>query len=363
MSERDWILYGATGYTGQCIAEEAVRRGLRPVVAGRNAAKVQRLAGKLGLNDRVFDLDEAAALRQSIRKAKLILNCAGPFSATASPLMAACLAEQVHYLDITGEIDVIESAAALDQQAKTASVILLPAIGFDVVPSDCLAAKLIEKLPDASELQLAISGLTALSPGTAKTMLESAPQGGRVRIDGRLQRVPMAWKTREVPFREGPRTAMTIPWGDVASAYYSTGIGNIEVYAATSARQIKSLQRWRWLLPALSVRPLQSFMTWMIGKRLQGPTAETRERETASLWGCVQNRRGIHVEGTLTTPNGYSLTVMTALTAVERVLQLPPPPGFLTPSRAFGADFITAFPGCDLRIPMSENDSTSSDVD
>jgi len=269
--------------------------------------------------------------------------------------MDACLAERVHYLDITGEIDVIESAAALDGQAKAAGVILLPAVGFDVVPTDCLAAKLAQVLPDASHLQLAISGLRSLSPGTAKTMLESGPQGGRARIDGRIRRVPMAWKNREIPFREGPRMAMTIPWGDVASAYYSTHINNIEVYSAAPIRQIKLLQRWSWLLPILSIGPLQALAKRQIGRRVQGPSAERRDSEMASIWGCVENREGKRVEGTLTTPNGYSLTVMTALGAVKRLLNTPPAAGFQTPSLAFGADFIESFEGCKMWIDNSRS--------
>lgn len=350
MSDSAWLLYGATGYTGRCIAVEAAKRGLRPILAGRNAAVVQALARELGLGERVFDLGEVARVRRSIAGATLVLNCAGPFSATASPLMSACLAERVHYLDITGEIDVIESAAALDQHAKNTGVTLLPAVGFDVVPSDCLAAKLAETLPGANKLLLAISGMASISPGTAKTMVEAAGQGGRARIDGQIRRVPVAWKNREIPFREGPRLAMTIPWGDVASAYYSTRVPNIEVYAAASAREIAGLQRWRWLLPLLAVRPLQSVAKRVIERRLAGPSAESRERETASLWGRVENPEGKFVEATLTTPNAYSLTVLTALGAVEHILNSAPPVGFRTPSLAFGADFITSFPDCNLRI-------------
>src|SRR6202034_696376 len=163
----------ATGYTGRAIAEEAARRGLRPILAGRNAQSVADLAQRLKLEHRVFDLSDAPALRQGIRGARLVLHCAGPFSSTAAPLMEAWLAEWAHYLDITGEIDVIEAAAALDQRAQVSSVILLPAVGFDVVPSDCLAAKLAARLPGATRLILAFAALGSLSPGTAKTMVEA----------------------------------------------------------------------------------------------------------------------------------------------------------------------------------------------
>jgi short subunit dehydrogenase-like uncharacterized protein len=353
MPDSNWLLYGANGYSGRCIAEEAARRGLRPILAGRNAQTIPRLASDLGLDHRIFGLDEADRLRESIRGVELILNCAGPFADTARPLMNACLAEHVHYLDITGEIDVIEAAAALDDKAKSAGVVLLPAVGFDVVPSDCLAKTLSSILPDASRLELAISTTGSLSPGTAKTMVEGASQGGRARIEGRIARVPLAWKTREIPFREGPRTAMTIPWGDVASAYYSTGIPNIEVYAASSTRQIAGLRRWGWLMGVLSVRPVRSLAKRLIEKRITGPSAARREQEAASLWGCVENPHGRRVEGTLTTPNGYTLTVMTALAAVERLLGSTVRPGFLTPSLAFGSEFITTFSGCDLRCDSS----------
>jgi short subunit dehydrogenase-like uncharacterized protein len=353
MPDHSWILYGATGYTGGAIAEEAARRGQRPILAGRSERAVSELARSLGLDSRVFGLEDAGALRAGIRGARLVLHCAGPFSATAPPMMEACLAEHAHYLDITGEIDVIEAAASLDARAKAASVSLMPAIGFDVVPSDCLAAKLAARLPGATRLILAFHALGSLSPGTAKTMLEGLPQGGRVRIDGRLTRVPLAWKTLEIPFREGPRTTTTIPWGDVASAYYSTGIGNIEVYASAPPRQIALLRRWRWALPLLAMWPLRSFAASQVEKRVHGPSPESRARDGSSLWGRVEDDRGNHVEATLTTPNGYTLTVSTALAAIERIFQSTPAAGFLTPSRAFGADFIDAIPGCDFRFVES----------
>jgi short subunit dehydrogenase-like uncharacterized protein len=354
MSGSDWILYGATGYTGRLIADEAVRRGLQPILAGRNRQTVEELAHRLSLRYRIFRLADVSVLRQSIRGAKLVLNCAGPFSATARPLMLACLSERVHYLDITGEIDVIEAAAALNQDAKSAGVTLLPAVGFDVVPSDCLAAELAQKLPGAERLLLAISGMASMSPGTAKTVLESSAHGGRVRLNGRIVHVPVAWTIREVPFQDGTRMTMTIPWGDVASAYYSTGIPNIEVYAAVSPRQIRSIRRWRSVLPILGIPPIKTLAKRYVERKVIGPSTDSRENEAASLWGRVEDHQGQSVEATLTTPNGYSLTVTTALAVVERILQSPVATGFQTPALAFGPDFITGFPGCDLRFTAAD---------
>lgn len=352
--DRDaWLIYGATGYTGRLIAAEAAKRGMQPVLAGRSAA-IQALGEELRLKTRRFDLKRPDQIAEGLDSVRLVLNCAGPFSRTARPLIEACLSTHCHYLDITGEIDVIEHAAAQGNRANAARVALVPAVGFDVVPTDCLAALLAARLPNGVTLQLAFAGLTSMSPGTAKTALESLPRGGRARIDGRIERVPIAWKAQEIPFREGPRCAMTIPWGDVASAYYTTGIPNIEVYSATSSKQLKALRRWRFLLPMLGLPGLRSLAAGYIQRRMVGPTEEARQQQRASLWGRVEDAYGKSVEATMTTPNGYSLTVLTALAAVERLLAASAGgsgelKGFLTPAKAFGGDFVLSIPGVDLQ--------------
>jgi short subunit dehydrogenase-like uncharacterized protein len=346
----NWILYGASGYTGELIAREASRRDLQPILAGRNERRISRLAAELDFPSRVFGLSEGVDIAHELAGARLVLNCAGPFSATAVPLLEACLAAGVHYLDITGEIDAIEAAAVRSERAKQAGIVLIPAVGFDVVPSDCLAALLAAQLPGAKRLQLAFDGLSSLSPGTVKTTLEFLPKGGRVRIDGRITRVPLAWKTLEVPFAEGSKTAATIPWGDVASAYYSTGIGNIEVYMTFPLKQPRAIRRWGWLLPLLRLRPLRRYIERRVEQTVRGPTAGERAAGWASFWGRVEDDAGQSVEATLTTPSGYDLTVLTALASVERVLTGDFPAGFHTPSQAFGRDFILSIPGTDYRI-------------
>ena len=249
-----------------------MRRGLRPVLAGRNKAAVEALARELNCPSRAFALDSVDAVATQLAGARAVLHCAGPFSATAATMMDACLRAKTHYLDITGEIDVIETGAARDAQAKAAGVAIIPAVGFDVVPSDCLAALLHAQLPTATHLELAFMAGGGLSPGTAKTSLEGLPRGGRARIDGKIASVPTAWKSREIPFADGARWAVTIPWGDVASAYYSTGIPNIEVYMAMPPGQIRQLRRWRWLLPLLTLGPLQRFARRRIERTVKGPS-------------------------------------------------------------------------------------------
>src|SRR5438552_12002536 len=228
----NFLIYGASGYTGSLIAQEAARRGQRPILAGRTAEMVQALALQLGLEHRIFSLDAPAALVEGIRDMRAVLHCAGPFARTAKPMADACLRTGVHYLDITGEEDVFEALAARDAEAKAARVMLLPGVGFDVVPSDCLAAHLKRRLPSATRLALGFMSRSRMSRGTALTVVENIHGGGLIRQDGLLKKVPTAWKTRTIDFGAGPVKAITIPWGDLATAYYSTGIPNIEVYMA-----------------------------------------------------------------------------------------------------------------------------------
>lgn len=344
------MIYGANGYTGRLVAQEACRRGLRPILAGRHGEAVGKLARELGCESRVFPLTSPEQIAGYLEDVAVVAHCAGPFSATAEPMMDACLLEQVHYTDITGEIDVIEAGAARHEKAREAGIALMPAVGFDVVPTDCLAATLAAELPGATHLELAFAGTGGLSPGTTKTMIEGLPRGGRARVGGRIVTVPPAWKSQEIPFRTGKRWAMTIPWGDVSSAYYSTGIPNIEVYLSASPASIARARRMRWLMPLMGIWPLPALAKWWVGRTVHGPSPAELERTRTSLWGRVRDAEGRTVEATLETPGGYTLTVLTMLAVVERLLAGDGPRGFATPSKAFGKDFIVRIEGTDLEI-------------
>jgi short subunit dehydrogenase-like uncharacterized protein len=333
MNTSDWLIYGVYGYTGRRIAEEAVARGLRPILAGRDAAQTHQWAERLGCPSRVFSLDDPAGVARNLEGLHAVLNCAGPFSRTAVPMIEGCLQAGAHYLDITGEIEVIEEAAARGQRAADAGVAVIPAVGFDVVPSDCLAAMLARNLPSANLLQLAFSG----------TVLEALPKGGRVRCEGRIVAVPLAWKTIEIEVNGRRQTAVSVPWGDVASAWHSTGIGNIEVYLMMPADQVRRMQRLRWFAPLLRLPLPIGWMRGILSRFMAGP--EEGKESGALLWGRVSDATGQQAEATLSTPEGYRFTVLSTLAAVERVLAGLPGGGFFTPSQAFGAEFVLSLPG------------------
>jgi len=341
----NWIIYGANGYTGELMAREAARRGLQPTLAGRDAAAVAAVAQELELDSKVFLLDEVAGIRAAIRGSQLVLHCAGPFSVTAEPMIEACLAEGVHYLDITGEISVFEHAHSRDQEARRADVVLLPGVGFDVVPTDCLAASLVEALPAATQLRLAFEMTGGASRGTAKTSIEGLGSGGWVRRDGKLKQVPMAWKTRKIPFAHGERLGVTIPWGDVYTAFISTGIPNIEVYISLPPALIAWLRRLRWLQPLLGLAPLQALLKRRVESKPGGPSAQVREGSYGELWGEVQSADGRKISATLTTPNGYDLTVSAGLGIVEYLLENTVEGGYYTPSLLMGSGYVATLPG------------------
>ena len=342
-----FLLYGAYGYTGTLIAEQAREYQLEPILAGRNTQKLSALAERLGYEYRAFDLRETVKLDAALSEVEVVLHAAGPFAHTAAPMHAACIRTGTHYLDITGEIPAFARAQVQGEAAGEAGIMLLPGVGFDVVPTDCLALHLKEELPDATHLQLAFAWRGGmLSHGTAKTMLEGLGLPGAVRQDSQITPVEPAYKTETFPFAEDKSLkAVTILWGDVFTAYYTTGIPNIETYMAAPPTQIRTMKASRYLGFLLRSRTLKSFLRRRIEARPAGPDAARRGRAETFVYGRVRNAAGNTYAARLRTPEGYKLTAMTALEITRRVLNGEVQPGFRTPAELFGADFVLGFAG------------------
>ncbi|WP_250466552.1 saccharopine dehydrogenase NADP-binding domain-containing protein [Caballeronia sp. GAFFF2] len=343
-----WIIYGANGYTGELIAREAARRGLKPVLSGRRRESVEDLARTMGLEARAFGLDDVAALTGQIQGHALVLNCAGPFSATAAPMMEACLRAGAHYLDITGEIAVFEHAQSLDARARDAGVVLCPGVGFDVIPTDCVAAALKAALPDATHLALGFDSRSGFSPGTAKTSVEGLAQGGEVRRGGKIVTVPLAYKVRRIDFGDGEKEAMTIPWGDVSTAWHTTGIPNIEVFIPGSPRMVTNARRANYIRPLLGLPWVQKLIKARIARTVKGPSEEKRAKMPTFVWGEVTNARGEKKTARIRTANGYSLTITGSLAVVEHVTAARPAGCAYTPASLVGTDLVMRLPGSGL---------------
>jgi short subunit dehydrogenase-like uncharacterized protein len=339
------MLYGATGYTGRLIAEAAREAGSAPILAARGEA-VLTLARTLGLEGRVLSLEQPASLVKALDGIDLLLNCAGPFSATATPWMSACLAARTHYLDITGEIAVFEHARRLDAAAGAAGVVLCPGVGFDVIPTDCLAVTLKQALPDATVLRLGFDARGPASPGTARTSIEGLAQGGCVRRGGQLHSVPLGAETAEIDFGFGSKTAVSIPWGDLATAWVSTGIPDITVYMAVPHALVVKLAVIERLHTVIGWRWVQSMLKHLAGRRAVGPDAAARARLRTAVWGEVMNARGERRVARVETANGYALTVSGALAVVAHVLGQPDTPGgYYTPAMLCGPSLVERLPG------------------
>jgi short subunit dehydrogenase-like uncharacterized protein len=346
--ELRWLIYGANGYTGSRIARAARDRGHAPVLAGRSASALGPLAGELGLTHRVFDLADPARLRDALRDVDIVAHCAGPFSATSAPMAEACLDARTHYLDITGEIDVIVALQGRDAAARRAGVALCPSMAFDIIPTDCIAATLAEALPDAIRLTLGFTGLEELTAGTLNTALESAGRGlSCVRENGELRRIPYFERRRRLDFGDGRGEveAFNIPWADVASAWFSTGIPDIEVYIPADAAMARSVRLTRPLRPLLRSRRVVRLMQRLVSATIAGPGEEAYAQGVSRVIGIVANARGEERRARFSCPNGYRLSVDGMLMAVEHLAANPDSVGFATPSMLMGARCVERLPG------------------
>jgi len=339
-----WMIYGANGYSAQLAIEKAVAQGQSPILAGRNQAAIEALATQHGLEMRVFDLTDVAQVATHLADVKLVSNCAGPFSATAEPMMRACIEAGTHYTDITGEISVFDTAQALDAQAKEAGVVLCPGVGFDVIPTDCMAGYLHDAMPDATHLTLAFAGNMSVSPGTAKTSVEALGEGMKIRVGGKMVSVGRGYKMRQIDYGNGPVLSSVIPWGDLSTAYWQTKIPNIRVYTSHSGGRMGV-----YLFPVvkylLKLKFLQNFAKKKIEQSVTGPSQAERDSSDTLVWGEVENASGKTLSATVRVPNGYTVTRDGILMTAKYLTGYNGDGGCLTPAQMLGPELAEQLPG------------------
>lgn len=337
------MIYGATGYTGELIAREAVSRGMSPVLGGRNADKLRPLAKELSLEFHVFSLDEITA--EQLENIHLVLHCAGPFKLTSRSMIQACLSAKTHYLDITGEVSVFEYAHAQHKQAVERNIILCPGVGFDVIPTDCTALKLKEELPDAIRLSLGFDSDSGISPGTFKTMIQGLGSGSMQRKDGVLEPIALGSQRRNIDFGRGSRPAMGIPWGDVSTAFYTTDIPTISTWIPMSKSKIQSARLMGTLGPLVTSDWVKAKLQTQVEKRVKGPTSEFRANTPAYIWGEAINEKGVIKIARIQTANVYDLTIYGSLEIVQRLLKQKIEGGYYTPAGLFGSKLVENLTG------------------
>ncbi|PBI77786.1 hypothetical protein A9993_23235 [Rahnella victoriana] len=322
------LIYGATGYTGRMIAKQAKDAGLNFVIAGRNREKLDELAKTLDVRAHAFALDDAGALPRHLDGITVVLNCAGPFAHTSESLMRACIIQGVHYLDITAEINVYRLAESLHDLASTARVMLLPGVGWDVVPTDCLAVTIAEKVHEPVRLRIALQVAGAMSRGSAFSVGEIISAGLLARVNGELTTKTDA-KTDFFDFGEGKVECAPLSFGDLVTAWHSTGIPNIEMYVHVSG---------------------DAFPSGDLSRLPDGPSQEERAGNVARAVVEMTGVDGDIHHAVIETVNGYSYTPLAAVEAVRRVLNGVSQPGFQTPAKVFGADFALSIQGTRISI-------------
>ena len=345
----DALIYGAYGYTGRLIARAAVERGLQPVLAGRDSDRLSALGASLGRPTRVVSLAEPERLRAVLADISAVLHCAGPFVHTSPPMAAACVDTGTDYLDLTGEVDVFRMLADRDADAEAAGCMLLPGVGFDVVPSDCLARFVADRTPEATTLEVALYASGTPSQGTLKTLIEQMGRGGVVRREGRLRDVPPGWTSRSVDFGDRERRVVSVPEGSVVTSGVSTAVPNATAFIAVPPVIQSLLRASRYAQGLLTWPPLKQFLKRLVEQRRAGPTAEERQKGQTVVWASAWDGER-STTARLHGPEAYTLTVRAAVEALRRVLDGPVPAGYQTPSTAFGTDFALAVDGTSRQI-------------
>ena len=353
MQKNTFLLYGANGYSGQLIARFAAQYQLQPVLAGRNRQAIAALAKQLSLDYRITDLNDAAGLVAALQDVTLVVNAAGPYDFTARPVIDACMHTKTHYIDLNGDLDVFEMLQGYNDEAISKDIMVLPGAGFDVVPTDCLSRFLKNRLPDADQLELAFVIIgSGLSHGTAITTLQKLGMPGAIRKNGIITAEPVGKRGMWVSFPAWKQKSfmMSIPWGDVSTAYFSTGIPNIITYTGISKATwlfLKLQGGFNWLLRTGFMRRL---ITGIINSKSPGPDDARRDKAVSLIRGTVTNPQGQSVTAYMRCPEAYSLTAFATLLIAQKILQGQYKPGYQTPASAYGQDLVMEIAGVERQL-------------
>ncbi len=284
-------------------------------------------------------------MKHALHGIKVVIHAAGPFAETAKQMIDACLQTGAHYLDINGDISVFEMIKRYDGAARENNIMLLPGAGFDVVPTDCMALRLKNKLPNATHLKLAFASIGGgLSHGTAMTMVSKLGYGGAARENGKIVKQALGKDGIWVDFGEKKLFVMSIPWGDVSTAYHTTGIPNIQVYTAVRPgiyRMMKLQGSFNWLL---RMDGMKNIIRKKIKSRPAGPSDEMRSKAKSFIWGEARNAKGEIVSDHFTCADGYTLTAHSCLILAKKILQRDFKAGYQTPAGCYGDELVNEIP-------------------
>ncbi len=339
----DLLIYGVTGYTGALISRLAAAAGLPHIAGGRDLEWVAAHADRLMVPARAFSLAHPAKIDRALEGVSVVLNAAGPFAETAMPLAEACLRAGIHYLDLAAEAPEIEALQRLDARGREAGVMLMSGVGFGVVPTDALAARLRRRLPSAVRLRLAFEAVGPMSRGTLLTLIRDGCRQGERRRGSALVPAWAAEETLRVDLGGGTRRAVTNPWrGDLVTAWWSGVYPDIDVYTVFP-RPV------RWLLRACRLPParalagsgaVQAMLRWFVHQLPEGPDESQLAAGLTRVWAQAEDAAGGQVTARLRGPDLHLFTARVALWVAGKALSGRVRVGFQTPATAFGPDLL-----------------------
>ncbi|MDJ0789011.1 MAG: saccharopine dehydrogenase NADP-binding domain-containing protein [Myxococcota bacterium] len=339
------VVYGATGFTGRLVIDELIRAGIEPVLAARDARRLRTLRAELALESFACRVEEVGRMRRLLRAGDVVLSAAGPFRETALPLAEACLGAGAHYLDLSGEARATAEVSRLHDRATRRGTMLLPGVGFDVVPSDCLAAHVSRKAPGAEWLRIGISGLDQVSRGSALTISRQLGRKVDVRRSGHLTSVVAGTLWHSFDFGSGARPSTAVSWADVVTAWYTTAVPNVTVYFDASPAVAATMLASGWIGDLAQAPPWRHFVDFHLPTLEEGPDAERRARARAVIV-CEAGRGSTCLaRARLESPGAYDVSAASAARIARRVSEGDFEAGFQTPGRLFGADFALSLPG------------------
>jgi short subunit dehydrogenase-like uncharacterized protein len=340
------LIYGAYGFTGAGISKLAAEYGITPVLAGRNEAKLKPLADSLGYDYVVLSLENNHDnLVKVLKHFEIVLHIAGPYTFTAKPMLDAVVEAGTHYVDLTGENHVIQAQLDRDQEFKRANIMVMPAVGYDVVPTDCLNVYVAEKIDNPTVLNVVLNGdYTAVegaqaSRGTMKSALEMLGRPLLMRENGKMVETsdPKVIKRQE---NGQQQTLVQIPWADMITSYVSTGIPTIEVF------QVQQGEIPSWVISLARSDFGRRVLGWLIDKYApEGPPPGAQEKRQTRVVSTVTNAAGDTASAAMITPEAYLLTFHSTLIVAKRVIDGHWEPGFQTVGKVYGPDLALEVPG------------------
>ncbi|MFI8964048.1 saccharopine dehydrogenase family protein [Streptomyces sp. NPDC053493] len=306
-SEKTVVVYGAYGHTGRFVVAELRARGFVPVLSGRDARKLAAMAD--GLPARTASVDDPASLDRALAGAAAVINCAGPFAATAAPVIEAALRAGIPYVDVAAEIEAnVDTFADFGERARAAGAVVLPAMAFYGGLGDLLTTAAAGGWTAADEAHIAYA-LDSWHPtaGTrASSAVSRARRGARrlVHTDGRLQHRDDAPPTLDwtFPAPVGPRAVIgEFTMADVVTVPSHLAVPEVRTYMTTEAAREVTAADTPPPVPADPAEPFgASAQTFLVDVRVRAGDEERR---------AVARGRDI-----------YAVSAPLAVEAVERLL-------------------------------------------